>query len=129
MKKQEKPVLKDLQDLYQEIPIGLCSLDTNLRYFHITDWLAALNGLSVEAHLGRTIREVLPNVAGSVEQQLHRVIETGEPIIDGRVDAETPAHPGVVRNFQHHYYPIRSEDGGIVGVSCVVDDITERKRV
>ena len=128
MKRQQQRVHKDLQGLYQEAPIGLCSLDTNLRYLQINDWLAALNGLPVEAHLGRTIREVLPDVAAGVEQQLRKVIETGEPIIDGRVDAETPAHPGVVRTFQHHYYPNRSEGGRIVGVSCVVADITERKR-
>ncbi len=128
MKRQQQRVHKDLQGLYQEAPIGLCSLDTNLRYLQINDWLAALNGLPVEAHLGRTIREVLPDVAAGVEQQLRKVIETGEPIIDGRVDAETPAHPGVVRAFQHHYYPNRSEDGRIVGVSCVVAEITERKR-
>jgi len=129
MKRQEKPVLKDLQDLYQGAPIGLCSLDTNLRYLHINNWLAELNGLPAEAHLGRTIREVLPDVAAGVEQQLRKVMETGEPIIDGRVDAETLAHPRVVRNFLHHYYPNRSEDGRIVGVSCVVEDITKRKRV
>ena len=128
MKRQKQRVHKDLQGLYQEAPIGLCSLDTNLRYLQINDWLAALNGLPVEAHLGRTIREVLPDVAAGVEQQLRKVIETGEPIIDGRVDAETPAHPGVVRNFQHHYYPNRSEGGRIVGVSCVVEDISERRR-
>ena len=128
MKRQKKPVHKDLQGLYQEAPIGLCSLDTNLRYLHINDWLAELNGLPVEAHLGRPIREVLPDVAAGIEQQLRKVIETGEPIIDGRVDAETPAYPGVVRNFQHHYHPIRSEGGRIVGVSCVVADITERRR-
>jgi len=128
MKRQQQRVHKDLQSLYQEAPIGLCSLDTNLRYIQINDWLAALNGLPVEAHLGRTLREVLPDVAAGVEHQLRKVIETGELIIDGRVDAETPAHPGVVRSFQHHYYPNRSEGGRIVGVSCLVADITERKQ-
>jgi PAS domain S-box-containing protein len=128
MKMQKKRVPKDLRSFYQEAPIGLCSLDTNLRYLHINDWLAELNGLPIEAHLGRTIREVLPDVAASVEQQLRKVIETGEPILDGRVDAETPAYPGVVRNFQHHYHPIRSEGGRIMGVSCVVTDISERRR-
>ncbi len=64
MTRQKQRVHKDLQGLYQEAPIGLCSLDTNLRYTQINDWLAALNGLPVEAHLGRTLREVLPDVAG-----------------------------------------------------------------
>ncbi len=128
MTRQKKHLENNLQDFYKEAPIGLCSLDTNLRYIHINDWLAALNGETVEAHLRRTIREVLPDVAAGVERQLRKVIETGEPLFDGTVEAETPAHPGVVRNFQHSYYPNRSKDGRIVGVSCVVEDITERKR-
>jgi len=56
-------------------------------------------------------------------------METGDPLIDGRVEAETPAQPGVVRTFEHSYYPRRSKDGRIMGVSCVVADITERQRV
>ncbi len=128
MTRQKKHLEKDLQDIYKEAPIGLCSLDTNLCYIHINDWLAALNGLPVEAHLERTIREVLPEVPAGVEHQLRNVIETGEPLIDGQVEAETPAQPGVVRTFQHSYYPNRSEDGKIMGVGCVVVEITERKR-
>ena len=63
MTRQKQRVHKDLQGLYEESPVGLCALDTNLRYIHINDWLAAINGLPVEAHLGRTIREVLPDMA------------------------------------------------------------------
>ncbi len=31
------------------------------------------------------------------------------------------------RIFQHNYNPVRSDDGRIVGISCVVEDITERR--
>ncbi len=121
--------LRESELNYRKVtPIGLCSLDTNLRYIHINDWLAELNGLPVEAHLGRTIREVLPDVAAGVEQQLRKVIDTGDPLIDGSVEAETSAQPAVVRTFQYSYYPDRSKDGRIVGVGCVVAEITERKR-
>ena len=125
--REEKRLHKEPKDIYKKAPVGLCYLDTDLRYLHINDWLAALNGLPIGAHLGRTIRAVLPDVAEGIESQLRQVIETGEPIVEGRVDAETPAQPGVVRNFLHNYFPVRSEDGTIVGVSCVVTDITERK--
>ena len=100
--------------VYRDLPVGVCMLDTSLRYVHINDWLAALNGMAAEEHLGRTIGEVLPDVALGVESQLRRVIETGEPIIGGRVDAETPAEPGVRRTFQHNYYPIRSGDDTVL---------------
>ena len=121
-------LLAELICNYKEAPVGLCCFDTNLRFLHINDWLAAINGMPVEEHLGRTISEVLPDVAAGVESQLRHVIETGEPIIGGTVDAETPAHPGLTRTFEHNYLPIKSGDDTVVGVSCVVQDITERKR-
>ena len=118
----------DLNRVYKEAPIGLCCLDTDLRFLQINDWMAAINGLSVEDHLGRTIGEVLPDVAAGVEAQFRRVLETGEPILEGTVEAETPARPGIRRTFQHNYYPLKSGDGTVVGVSCVVQEITERKQ-
>ncbi len=114
--------------MFAEAPIGLCCFDTNLRFVFINDHLAAVNGISVEEHLGRSIREVIPEVAAGVEVQLRHVIETGEPIIGGEVDAETPAHPGLIRSFQHHYYAIKSEAGTVLAVACVVQEVTERKR-
>ena len=116
-----------MQRIYKEVPIGLCYFDLDLRYRLINNWLAALNGLSAADHLGRSISEVLPHVAAGVEPQLCRVIETGNPILGGTVDAETAAQPGVIRTFQHSYLPVRSDGGAVVGVSCVVEEITARK--
>jgi len=120
--------LVSLQHINAAAPIGLCSLDKDLRYVFVNEWLAALNGLSVEQHLGRTISEVLPDVAAGVEAQLRQVIETGIPIVGGAVVAETAAHPGAKKYFEYNYDAVRSADGTIVCVSCVVQDVTERKQ-
>ncbi len=118
--------LNDSLIIYKEAPIGLCVFDLDLRFLHINDWLAAMNGLPIEEHLGRSVREVLPNVAVVIEPQLRQVIDTGKPICGGTVQAETRARPRVKRTFQHNYYPLRSDNSAIVGVSCVVEDVTER---
>ena len=128
IRKRPDQLSEEMHRIYNEVPIGLCNFDTDLRYQHINDWLAALNGLSVDDHLGRSMGELLPRVAAGVESQLRHVIETGKPILGGTVDTETPAQPGVTRSFQHNYLPIRSDDGAVVGVSCVVEEITERKK-
>ena len=107
--------------------IGLCYFDTDLRYVEINDWLAAINGLPPAEHVGRTIGEILPSVAESVERQLRQVIETGEPILKGLAYAETAAHPGVKRLYQHDYYADKSADGTVLGVRCFVQDITQQK--
>ncbi len=107
----------DLPSIYREAPIGLCYLDRDLRYLHINDWLAAINGRSVEEHLGRAISEVIPDVAAGIESQLRRVIETGEPVLQGTAEGKTPAQSGEKRYFEHDYHAVRSKDGTVVGVS------------
>ncbi len=119
---------KLLKHVYRTAPIGMCLFDTELRYRHINEWLASINGLSVEAHLGQTISEVIPGVSAGVESLLRRVMETGEPVLDGVVEAETPASPDQKRTFQHSYHAVLSDEGIVVGVSCIVQDITERRR-
>ena len=122
--------LNELHHVYREAAVGLCYLDRDLRYVQINDWLAAINGPSAEEHVGRSIRDVLPEIAAAgAEADLRSVLETGEPVINGTVYAETAAHPGSKRLYQHSYYANRSADGTIVGVSCIVEDITEHNRV
>jgi len=116
----------EAERVYAAAPVGLCYLDTELRYLYVNEWLASINGLSAKAHLGKKIEDVLKDVAVGVVPQLRHVLETGEPIIDGTVEAETPAHPGESRHYMHNYYPDKNKDGTVVGVNCVVQDITER---
>ena len=116
----------EAERLYAIAPVGLCYFDKELRFLYINEWLARINGLPVGAHLEKTIGEVLPDVAAGVALQLQHVIQTGQPILDGKVEAETPAHPGESRHYMHNYYPDMSDDGIVVGVSCVVQDITYR---
>ncbi|MBT4863562.1 MAG: PAS domain S-box protein [Planctomycetaceae bacterium] len=113
---------------YRKEPVGLCCFDTELRYLDINEFLATLNGLSVEEHLGRSVGELFPELAAEIEPQLRQVIETGEPIRDGSVIAGTADQPGEKRYFQHNYVALRSDDGNVIGVSCAVTDITDRKR-
>ncbi len=110
----------------RDVPVGFCTFDLKFRYLFVNEWLAALNGLSAEDHLGRTIHQVIPHVAAGVEAQLRQVIDTGEPIVGGKVEAETPAYPGEKRAFQHTYTAIKDRDDTVIGVSCLVSDISDQ---
>ncbi len=109
-------------------PIGLCYFDRDLRYRYINQWLADMNGLSPELHLGKTIHEIIKKVAVGVTPQLRQVLETGKPIIDGEVKAVTQAGHGEPRWFRHSYHPALNADDEIVGVRCVVQDVTELRQ-
>jgi PAS domain S-box-containing protein len=120
--------LAELDHLYTTSPIGLGMVDTSLRYVRLNERLAEINGRPVAEHFGRTIREVVPGVAVQVEPLYRRVIETGEPVLNREVRGSTAAAPGVERDFLVSYYPLKSEEGSVHGVSLVVQDITERKQ-
>jgi PAS domain S-box-containing protein len=127
----DRSVLGSLQTLewvYQTAPVGLCVLDRQLRYVRINDFLARMNGRPAAAHLGRTVREILPKAADVVEDIAARIFEHGMPelVTEGAgFDHERPDRPGVWRAA---WYPIKSPEGDIVGLSVVVEDITERRQ-
>jgi len=119
--------LNELEHLYRSAPFGLSLVDRNLRYIRINERLAAMNGKTVEQHIGRTVREIIPQIATEVEETKRQVLETGEPVIDVEVHGESPAEPGVMRFWSVSYYPLEI-DGTVIGVNAMVQDITERKR-
>ena len=109
--------------------VGLCYLDTQLRFIHINDSLAAINGFPPKEHIGKFISEVLPEIAAAgAEKELRSVLETGESVTSGTVTAPTPAHPGSAHTYAHDYHALRSKDGDIIGVVCCVMDRTDLKR-
>ncbi len=114
---------------FKDAPVGLCYFDRELRYVRINDFLAAINGLPTEEHIGKTVMEVLPEIAAAgVAKELRQVLESGAPVIHGTVTAETAAHPGERHTYMHDYYALRSDDGEIIGVACCVVDITDLRR-
>jgi PAS domain S-box-containing protein len=126
---QARRQLSYVEAIYATAPVGLCFLDSDLRFLRINDLLAEFDGKSVEEHLGRTVREAVPEVAGKVEPVLRRVIETGEPALNVEESVVTDAQPGVVRHFISSYYPIKNGGGRALGVNVVVMDITQIKKI
>ncbi|MFQ5974632.1 MAG: PAS domain-containing protein, partial [Alphaproteobacteria bacterium] len=117
--------LVELDHLYQTAPVGLCLMDRDLRFVRVNEKLAAINGKPVVEHIGRTLREVIPEIAQKVEPIYRRVMETGEPALDFEVQGTTGNWNGTALVSFH---PLKSDDGTVQGVSTVVQDITERKR-
>ena len=65
--------LAELENIYQSVPIGLNVLDRDLRFVRINQLLAEINGLPVADHVGRTVQEVLPDLADVAEQMLRPI--------------------------------------------------------
>ncbi|WP_052049900.1 PAS domain S-box protein [Leptolyngbya sp. KIOST-1] len=120
--------LAEIETIYQSAPIGLNVLDRELRFVRVNERLAEINGLSVEAHLGRTVQELLPDLAAQAEATLRPILETGEPLLNIEISGETPAQPGVQRTWVESFWPLKDGDR-VIGISTVCQEITERKRM
>lgn len=125
--RQLQQQLAEIEAIYQNAPIGLNVLDQDLRFVRINERLAEVNGLPVEAHLGRTVREVLPELADVAEQILRPIFETGEPVLDIEIEGETPAMPGVKRVWKESFLPIKDGDR-VIGINTVCEEITGKKK-
>jgi PAS domain S-box-containing protein len=118
-----------LDTLFSTAPVGLAFVDLERRYVRINEALAAINGSSVEEHIGRTLEDVLGPVAAPVLAAHRTVVETGEPVLDQEVSGQLPGTPGETRHWVSSFTPVRGLDGELLGVGVVVIDITERRRL
>jgi len=121
--------LAEIEAVYRSAPVGLCVIDTEFRFVRVNERMAEMSGLPVEAHVGRTVREVLPQMAEFFESRLKELLATGRPVLDLEVRGETPAQPGVERIWVQTWYPLRAADGPIVGINIAVEEVTEQRRL
>ena len=114
-----------LENLYTSSPVGLSLHDRDLKYIRINQTLAEINGFSIEEHLGKSIFEVVPNLASKMESILRQVIETDRPVCNIQIHGHTAAAPNFKRYWNASFYPVDLLNGDR-GVGSIVTDITER---
>lgn len=118
-----------LSTIYQTAPVGIAFVDNQLRFVSANDCYAEMNGIAAVAHLGRSLRQVLPDLADELEPVYRQVITTGQPIVGLEVRSVTGAQPEIERDWLVSHYPVNDSHGFGLGVITVVEEITERKRV
>src|SRR5260370_2645796 len=116
-----------LQLIYDTAPIGLACLSPDCRYLQISQRLTEICGISVEDHLGRSVRDCVPGLADSVEDIVRSIMETGTPVTDIEVAGQRADQVGE-RFWITYWHPLRSPSGEIVGINVAAEEITERKR-
>jgi PAS domain S-box-containing protein len=116
-----------LRLIYDTAPIGLAFLSPDCRYLQINQRLTEICGISVEDHLGRSVRDRVPALADSVESIVRSIVETGEPVTGIEVAGQRADRNGE-RFWITYWHQLRGPAGNIVGVNVAAEEITERKR-
>jgi len=125
---QTRDVTPELEWIYNTAPIGLAFLSPDCRYVLINEHLTEICGLSVAAHIGRSVRETVPQVAEQVEQIVATIRRTGEPIIGVEVNGQRPDGSNTERVWITYWHPLKDSGGQVIGVNVAAEEITARKR-
>ena len=120
-----------LDGVFADAPVGLAFFDRQLRYLRINAELAQMNGLAIDAHLGKRLEEILPELADAVNPLFERVLATGTPIRDIAIIDALPRELGGPRHWRASYFPVRAggrADAEIIAVGVAAEDVTAQVR-
>ncbi|MFD8983927.1 SpoIIE family protein phosphatase, partial [Streptomyces sp. NPDC059564] len=108
---------------------GLVMLDEDLRYVHLNQVLADMDGMSVPDHLGRTASEVMiTSDDGEFEGMLRAVADGGTPLVGVLMGLRTPGRPDRDQVRSVSFFPLTGAVGSRPGVGGLLVDVTDREQ-
>ena len=116
-----------LRQIYDTAPVGLAVLSLDCRYLQLNQRLTEICGISVEDHLGRSVRDCVPALADAVEGIVRSIVSNGEPVAGIEVSSQR-TDKTEDRWWVTYWHPLRDPKGEIVGVNVAAEEVTERKR-
>ncbi|EDX74410.1 PAS fold family [Coleofasciculus chthonoplastes PCC 7420] len=108
-------------------PIGIAFFDHDLRYLYANEALATMNGVPLSQHLGRTLWEVVPQMAPEFAPMLDQILQTRQPRLNFEFSGEV--QPGIYCHALANHFPVCLPDGELLGVGVTIMEISELKRV
>ncbi|MET9515800.1 SpoIIE family protein phosphatase [Streptomyces sp. NPDC002994] len=124
-----KTNLAFLDSLFETCPIGLVMLDEELRYVHLNQALADMDGLPIADHLGRRMDEIMiTSDGGEYQRMLRAVAEEGRPVVGALVGVRTPGHPDRDQVRSVSFFPLSGAVGSRPGLGGLLVDVTDREQ-
>ncbi|WP_433854642.1 SpoIIE family protein phosphatase [Streptomyces kronopolitis] len=124
-----KTNLAFLDALFATCPIGLVMLDEELRYRHLNQALADMNGLPIEDHLGRRLADIMiTSDDGEYERMLRSVATEGRTVRGVRVGMRTRGHPDRDTVLSVSFFPLTQAVGSRPGVGGLLVDVTDQEQ-
>jgi two-component system cell cycle sensor histidine kinase/response regulator CckA len=112
----------DAAELFEAVlagaPAAMAFFDADLRIVRANAALAALDGLDPEAHAGKRVADIAPELAETIDALLRRAL-AGEQVRDAALRAGD-------RDWVLGCFPVRDAVGRVIGAGATVDDVTER---
>jgi len=124
-----RETLAMLDSMLATAPIGFAFYDRQLHYVRVNQYLAGINDLPIEEHIGRHLRDMVRSgLELQIEAGIQQVFDTGEPLYEMELQGEAPDQPGTPRSWIISFYPVHTEEQDVHWVGTVVIETTQRRR-
>ncbi|MFI9203239.1 SpoIIE family protein phosphatase [Streptomyces sp. NPDC053048] len=118
-----------LDGLFRRSPIGLAVHAPDLSILRVNRAIARIGGITAEQTRGRRTGDFLVTAdADTVEGRLRQVLETGRPMIFTEQPCRLRSDPAHVRFVSVSAFRMEDSAGKTLGVTQLVEDVTERHR-
>ena len=106
-------------------PVGFALLDENLRFVRINAALKVIDGHLANEHIGRTLREVIPEQASALEPLCREVLQNQIPILNVQIGG-IPHGRANARVCLASLYAVRP-DSKTVNLGLLIRDVSSYK--
>ena len=110
-----------LEAVLDNAPVGLAFYDRDHRHARVNAAFASLTGVEPDAHIGRTLVELLGSPAAEVEADIDLVFASGEAVVNRELSLQEG------RQWLLSHYPV-AVDGGVAWVGTVATEISALRR-
>ncbi|MFF8280061.1 SpoIIE family protein phosphatase [Streptomyces lateritius] len=124
-----KTNLTFLDALFETCPIGLVMLDENLRYVHLNQALADMDGIPIEDHIGRRMEDfMITSDGGEYQRMLRTVAAEGRPVVSALIVLRTPGRPDRDQVRSVSLFPLSQAGDTRPGLGGLLVDVTDREQ-
>ena len=114
-----------LDALFRQSDVGMTLVDRELRFVRVNEVFGVFRDKDPADVVGKTIAEVVPEVADQIVSATLSVLETGQPVVNQEVGGTFPEGE---RSFRSIRFPVFSAEAVVVGVASIVIDITDLRK-
>jgi transcriptional regulator with PAS, ATPase and Fis domain len=107
--------------------LGLAICDDQLRFQGINNALAAMNGITAEAHVGQTVGDILKDAAVKPESALRQVLVSGQPVCF-ELSAMLPTRTEL-GYWIENYFPIKGKGRKANQVATITVEVTAQRKL
>jgi PAS domain S-box-containing protein len=119
----------ELESIYTHAPLGLCSLDPDLRVTRVNNTMANIFGQSPDALLGHTLQESSPATSLAWDKSLDAILNRGASEFASDIHGNSAVNVGIPRIWAFTFHRIVDNVGALQGINVVAEDVTETRRL